>query len=68
MITVKNLDTMCMACAIVTAQANSHKENWTSSQIKMALMHLENYKRSKQVYYMHMLMFLFSIMGIRLRI
>ena len=33
-ITIKNTDTLCLAPAIVTAQANSNKDMWTKSQIK----------------------------------
>ena len=33
-ITIKNTDRLCLACAIVTAHANLNKDMWTKSQIK----------------------------------
>ena len=55
-ICIKNNDTICLARAIVTAQANINKSRWTKSQIKNGFnwlkMVLESFRKTKRVNFM----------------
>ena len=47
-ITIKNVDTICMARAVVTAYANLHPEKLSKAQLKNGLNSSRNYKGTKQ--------------------